>query len=85
MTKKTTRPSKKVEKATASLLEFVKSERRKDCPICQLPTEVLKQLQEAPDKGIKVDIRVKWLNAALCADVTADDLAKHMNARHGYE
>ena len=68
-----------------SLTEFMKREKRKDCPICKLPEAVQTQLQEAPDKSIKVDLRVKWLREAHGLDIKASDITRHMCGRHYHD
>lgn len=75
---------KKVRKAAMSLAEFMRAERQKGCPVCALPKHIKEQLQEAPEKKIKVADRVLWLNEVCGADVTISDLTTHVSARHDY-
>lgn len=76
--------AKRSTKAAASLVEFVRDERRKDCPICKLPESVRAQLQEASQKKINMNTQVRWLNEVHGADVSYDDLKRHKDGRHDY-
>lgn len=78
------KPVKEIEDGL-SLAEFMKREKRKDCPVCKLPEAVQKQLQEAPDRSIKVDLRVKWLREAHSLSIEASDITRHMGGRHYHD
>ena len=80
-----TEKSNKETKDGLSLAEFMKCEKRKDCPICKLPEAIQTQLQEAPDKSIKVDLRVKWLREQHGLNIEAADLTRHMGGRHYHD
>uniref|UniRef100_A0A6M3KVS5 Uncharacterized protein n=1 Tax=viral metagenome TaxID=1070528 RepID=A0A6M3KVS5_9ZZZZ len=59
---------------------------REECAICALPADVKAELRSAVDKGIKLPMRVRFLQE-VCgvegdAGALSNALRKHLNARH---
>jgi hypothetical protein len=72
----------KLKTAPLSLEAFMKAKRKADCPVCQLPAEVLDQLATARDKHIRRPDQVAWLNTEVGVSITSGDLDKHYSGRH---
>lgn len=62
---------------------FMRAKARHDCKICALPAEVRAQIgKSATDRGYSRDDQVEWLNAAVGAGVSRQDLDRHISRRH---
>ena len=62
--------------------DFVKARRRVECPVCQLPAEVLRQLAEARSHHIRRRDQMAWLTDEVGLDITSADLDRHYSGRH---
>lgn len=73
--------SKKVPKAQ-SLRAFAAEKRKKDCPLCQLPAAVLKELHQTPrPEGITMPVLIAWLKS-LGYNITIAQYQKHAKGGH---
>lgn len=76
-------------KGKLSLTEFAMSKRRRDCKVCQLPSDVRDQLvgneakdiRSASDRGIKRPVQIEWLKE-IGYDISSRDLTRHYSGRH---
>ena len=69
-------------KDALSLVDYLKKKRRADCVVCQLPEEVLEQLQDAKKKKITRLEQLAWLNEELGYEVTYDHMETHYKGQH---
>ncbi len=65
-----------------SLTEYTKEQKRKDCPVCKLPDEVLEQLREASSRKIHRRLQLLWLNEELGISISNSQLDTHYSGRH---
>lgn len=69
-------------KEALTLVDFLKKKRRADCVVCQLPQEVLDQLQVAKKKKITRVEQLAWLNEELGYEVEYDHMEVHYKGQH---
>jgi hypothetical protein len=65
-----------------SLTDFVKAERRKECPVCQLPEEAREQMRVAQNKSIRRATVIAWLAQAYGVTITDEALNTHYSGKH---
>lgn len=68
-------------KKSMSLHEFKVRQLFKDCPICNLPSEILSQISEASG-NVPRKVVLAWLNDEAGYAIKASDLERHYNGRH---
>lgn len=70
------------QKVAPTLAEYLMSKKRKACPICRLPEPLRLAVEEARKKREARGDIIEWLEVVHRRNITADDFAAHVNARH---
>lgn len=65
-----------------SLVDYVRKQRRKDCAVCALPTEIREQIASASDKKIKRPIVLAWLEHAHGIKLDLAAVSAHAAGHH---
>lgn len=65
-----------------NLNEFVKDDKRANCAVCQLPSDVRAQLADARSREIKQTTVLAWLKTEYGVTLTSSDFRRHGVAQH---
>lgn len=65
-----------------SLLDYVRKKKQKACVVCALPETLRQQMLNASEKKIRRATIIAWLKEMHEVEVTAPELASHVNGRH---
>ena len=65
-----------------SLTQFVRDQKRKGCPVCALPPDVLSEVRSAREKRISRQTVIEWLKVEHGIAIPSAAFDTHVNARH---
>jgi hypothetical protein len=83
MSKKTKANGSTKKPTKVSLVDFVKLQKKADCPVCKLPVEVRGQLgRVATEKKIPRSTQIEWIKLRCGVKITDEQLTMHNNGRH---
>ena len=70
-------------KERRSLQEYARDQKRKDCPICALPPDVLEELKGV-GKRLKIsrELQIAWVKEDVGVTITDDQLTNHYSGKH---
>lgn len=65
-----------------TLAEYVKDERRRECPMCRLSADILSQFRLARRRKIPLTVVLRWLQEEHGIAISEATFLTHFKARH---